>query len=60
MKEIRRCFIFLNPVKNPMFTRAIFIRPDSELIREKFAHVRNCLLMKKAHGANRIVEEQKP
>jgi hypothetical protein len=24
----------LNPVKNPMFTRAIFIRPDSELIRE--------------------------
>ena len=33
-KEIRRCFIFLNPVKNLMFTRAIFIRPDSELIRE--------------------------
>ena len=33
-KEIRHCFIFLNPVKNPMFTRAIFIRPDSELIRE--------------------------
>ena len=33
-KEIRRCFIFLNPVKNPMFTRAIFIRPESELIRE--------------------------
>jgi hypothetical protein len=25
---------FLNPVKNPMFTCAIFIRPDSELIRE--------------------------
>jgi hypothetical protein len=24
-----------------------------------FAHVRNCLLMKKAHGTNRIVEEQK-
>jgi hypothetical protein len=24
----------LNPVKNPMFTPAIFIRPDSELIRE--------------------------
>jgi hypothetical protein len=34
MKEIRRCFIFLNPVKNPMFTRATFIRPTSELIRE--------------------------
>ena len=33
-KEIRRRFIFLNPVKNPMRTRAIFIRPDSELIRE--------------------------
>jgi hypothetical protein len=33
-KEIRRCFIFLNPVKNSMFTRAIFIRPDSELIWE--------------------------
>ena len=33
-KEIRHCFIFLNPVKNPMFTRTIFIRPDSELIRE--------------------------
>jgi hypothetical protein len=28
----RRCFIFLNPVKNPMFTRAIFIQPDSELV----------------------------
>ena len=24
-----------------------------------FAHVRNCLLMKKAHGTNRIVGEQK-
>jgi hypothetical protein len=23
-----------------------------------FAYVRNCLLMKKAHGTNRIVEEQ--
>ena len=34
MKEIRGCFIFLNPVKNPMFTRAISIRPDSELIQE--------------------------
>ena len=34
MKEIHRCFIFLNSVKNPMFTRAIFIRPDSELIRQ--------------------------
>jgi hypothetical protein len=33
-KEIRRSFIFLNPVKNPVFTHAIFIRPDSELIRE--------------------------
>jgi hypothetical protein len=26
--------ILLHPVKNSMFTRAIFIRPDSELIRE--------------------------
>ena len=34
MKEIRHCFIFLNPVKNPMFTHAIFIRPDSELTRK--------------------------
>ena len=35
MKEIRCYFIFLNPVKNPMFTPAIFIRPDRrELIRE--------------------------
>jgi hypothetical protein len=33
-KEIRRCFIFLNPVKNPMFTREIFIQYDSELIWE--------------------------
>ena len=23
-----------------------------------FAHVRNCLLMKKAHGTNQMVEEQ--
>ena len=34
MKELCRCFIFLHPVKNSMLTRAIFIRPDSELIRE--------------------------
>jgi hypothetical protein len=34
MKEIRRCLIFLDPVNNSMLTRAIFIRPDSELIRE--------------------------
>ena len=33
-KEIRRCLIFLHPVKNSMLTRAIFIQPDSELIRE--------------------------
>jgi hypothetical protein len=33
-KEIRCCLIFLHPVKNSMLTRAIFIRPDSELIRE--------------------------
>ena len=33
-KEIRRCLIFLYPVMNAMLTRAIFIRPDSELIRE--------------------------
>jgi hypothetical protein len=27
--------------------------------RKTFAHVRNCLLMKKAHGTNRMVEEWK-
>ena len=31
---MRRCLIFLHPVKNSMLTRAICIRPDSELIRE--------------------------
>jgi hypothetical protein len=35
MKEMRRCLILLHPVKHSMFTRAIFIRPDSELIRER-------------------------
>ena len=34
MKEIHHCLILLHPVKHSMFTRAIFIRPDSELIRE--------------------------
>ena len=34
MKEICRCLIFIHPVKNSMLTRAIFIRPDSEFIRE--------------------------
>ena len=34
MKEIRRCLILLHPVKHSMFTCAIFIRPDSELIWE--------------------------
>ena len=33
-KEIGRCLILLHPVKHSMFTRAIFIWPDSELIRE--------------------------
>ena len=33
-KEIRRCLIFLHLIKNSMLTRAIFIRLDSELIRE--------------------------
>jgi hypothetical protein len=28
-------------------------------IGKAFAHVRNCLLMKKAHGTNRIMEERK-
>ena len=32
--EIHRCLIFLHPVKNSMLTRAIFIRPDSELIQK--------------------------
>jgi hypothetical protein len=34
MKEICRCLILLHPVKHSMFIRAIFMRPDSELIRE--------------------------
>ena len=34
MKEICHCSILLHPVKHSMFTRTIFIRPDSELIRE--------------------------
>ena len=34
MKEILCCLILLHPVKHSMFTHAIFIRPDSELIRE--------------------------
>ena len=34
MKEIRRCLIFFHPGKNSMLTHPIFIRPDSELIRE--------------------------
>jgi hypothetical protein len=35
MKEIIRCcLIFLHPVKHSMFTRAIVVRHDSELIRE--------------------------
>ena len=34
MKEIHRCLIFFHPGKNSMLTRPIFIRPDSELIRE--------------------------
>ena len=35
-KEICHCLIFLHPVKNSMLIRVIFIRPDSELIRESF------------------------
>jgi hypothetical protein len=54
-KEIHRCFIFLNPVKNPMFTRAIFIWPD-ELIRESVCACAK--LFVDEESTNRIVEEQ--
>ena len=33
-KEICRCLIFFHPGQNSMLTCPIFIRPDSELIRE--------------------------
>jgi hypothetical protein len=34
ISSIRRCLILLHPVKHSIFTRTIFVRPDSELIRE--------------------------
>ena len=37
-----------------MLTRPIFIRPDSELIRKAFLHVRNCLLMEENFGCAKI------
>ena len=54
-KEIRRCFIFLNPVKNPIFTRAIFIQPDSELIRESVCACAKLLVDEEStwHKSNR-------
>jgi hypothetical protein len=41
--------------------KSIKTNPNSAKEPDKgkaFAHVQNCLLMKKAHGTNRIVEEQ--
>jgi hypothetical protein len=43
-----------------MFTRAIFIRPDSELIRESVCACAKLFVdERKAHGTNRIVELNK-
>ena len=59
-KEIRRCFIVLNPVKNPMFTRAIFIRPDSELIRDSVCACAKLLVDEEStwHKSNRGIEQK--
>ena len=59
-KEIRRCFIFLNPVKNLVCLSAQYSYDLTvNSFGKAFAHVRNCLLMKKAHDANRILELNK-
>ena len=60
MKEICRCFIFLNPVKNPMFTRAILIRHDSELIRESVCACSKLLVDEEStwHKSNRGIEQK--
>ena len=60
MKEIRGCFIFLNPVKNPMFTRAISIRPDSELIRESVCACAKLFVGEEStwHKSNRGIEQK--
>jgi hypothetical protein len=59
MKEIHRCFIFLNPVKNPMFTCAIFIQPDSELIRESVCACAKLFVDEEStwHKSNRGIEQ---
>ena len=57
MKEIRRCFIFLNPVKNPMFTRNIhtFIRPTQWPHSVKHLCMCKIVCWKKAHGTNQNI-----
>ena len=47
MKEICRCLIFLHPVKHSMFTRAIFVRPNSELILESVCECAKLFVEKK-------------
>ena len=42
-----------------MFTRAIFIRPDSELIRESVCACVKLFVDEETHGTNRIVEKRK-
>jgi hypothetical protein len=51
--EIRRCLILLHPVKYSMFTRAIFIRPDNELIRESVCTCAKLFAEGKAHDTNK-------
>jgi hypothetical protein len=59
-KEIQRCFIVLNPVKNPMFTRALFIRPDSELIRDSLCSCAKLFVDEEStwHKSNRGIEQK--
>jgi hypothetical protein len=45
-----------NPVKNPMFIVQYSYDLTVNSFGKAFAHVQNCLLEKKAHGTNRIVE----
>jgi hypothetical protein len=45
-------------MKNPMLPAKYSYDLTVNSCGKAFAHVRNCLLMKKAHGTNRIVEEQ--
>jgi hypothetical protein len=42
-----------------MFTRAIFIRPDSELIRESVCACAKLFVDEESHGTNRTMELNK-